>query len=375
MNTSDKREDILERARAIAIASTTNTERSQSGTDANSSSEFRALGRRRARDWLPLEERSERRDAPYRPRGDRAPTGTTERTGAVERVNDARGTATRGTAARGTAEDAERQAKANSVMLGMLPDGERPMVEQAFSIRAPSKVPRAARQRFLDALAAKKLRDAAGVGPRAAVSEEWLRAHPKERARAIGEAVTEEGKIHAKATSKVTYKNMAAQLMLRGGESVKPAPGALKQEYKCDAADGVDLSVARTVRGDAFTFFIDACRHRSGNAHPRWFDESVEDVDDAKTIESDDIEQPSPEVMVSPEVAVCALCRTYIKSLVESGAYDDSLSEIVKEKVVKKVMARRRDATDASFVDKESASIQKLIASQFEAETKRAARR
>ncbi|OUS43690.1 hypothetical protein BE221DRAFT_195560 [Ostreococcus tauri] len=79
--------------------------------------------------------------------------------------------------------------------------------------------------------------------------------------------------------------------------------------------------------------------------------------------------------MVSPEVAVCALCRTYIKSLVESGAYDDSLSEIVKEKVVKKVMARRRDATDASFVDKESASIQKLIASQFEAETKRAARR
>ena len=108
---------------------------------------------------------------------------------------------------------AERAAKEDARLLTRLPESERPMVTQEFSMRARAKVPRAARQRFLDALTAKKLRAAANVGARDDVGMEWLATHPEARARAVREAIEEELKIHARATSKVTYRNLAARLV------------------------------------------------------------------------------------------------------------------------------------------------------------------
>jgi len=366
---SARREDILALARAIALSD----DESSDDVGERASDEPRALSRRRA--FVPLEERAERRDAPFRPPGDRL---TAPRL--AEAAVRARQASTSGV---DSETDAEKTAKENSKMLLALPEVERPIIEQAFSMRAPAKVPRAVRQRFLDALVARKLRETAKVGPREAVSARWILDHPKERSTALENAVKEEARIHAKATSKITYRNLAAQLMLRGGESEKPAPGALKQDYRCEAADCIDLSRARTVRGEALSFFLDACRHRSGNAHSRWMtDESteLEGEEDAKekTTEADfdqsaavNIEQTQPK-RASPDVAVSTFCHEYIQRLCDSGAYDEVLATTVAQKVIDKVMARHRDKVDGSFVSKESSSIRKLIVSQFEAETKRA---
>ena len=49
------------------------------------------------------------------------------------------------------------------------------------------------------------------------------------------------------------------------------------QGYECAEADSIDLSRAMRVRGDAVRFFVDACKHRSGNAHPRWLEESADE--------------------------------------------------------------------------------------------------
>lgn len=362
---SSRREDILALARAIALS-----DDEASDDDANrASDEPRALSRRRA--FVPLEERAERRDAPFRPPGDRS---TAPRL--TEAAVRARQASTSGVESE---TDAEKTAKENSKMLSALPEVERPIIEQAFSMRAPAKVPRAVRQRFLDALVARKLREAAKVGPRDVVSARWILNHSKERSAALEDAVKEEARIHAKATSKITYRNLAAQLMLRGGESEKPTPGALKQEYRCEAADLIDLSRARTVRGQALSFFLDACRHRNGNAHARWMtDESTEPEDEEEATEADldrsaavVIEHNAPE-NASPDVAVSIFCREYIQSLCDSGAYHAALATTVAQKVIDKVMARHRDKVDDSFVSKESSSIRKLIVSQFEAEMKRA---
>ena len=251
-----RREAILARAAALAESS--------SDDDADASTRdvdvVRPLGRRRT--FVPLEElTSERKDAPFRPPGDRR---------AAPRAPDgASGTAATATP-RSTpiAVDAEEWAKEDAKLLTHLPESERPMVTQAFSMRAPAKVPRAVRQRFLNALAARKLRSQAKVGVRECVSEAWISTHPDERKSAVEEAVKEEMKVHAKATSKATYRNLSAQLMLRGGESAKAEPGALKQEYECSAANDIDLTRCSTVRGDeAVEFFIAACKHRDGSAH------------------------------------------------------------------------------------------------------------
>ena len=376
-----RREAILARAAALAESS--------SDDDADASTRdvdvVRPLGRRRT--FVPLEElTSERKDAPFRPPGDRR---------AAPRAPDgASGTAATATP-RSTpiAVDAEEWAKEDAKLLTHLPESERPMVTQAFSMRAPAKVPRAVRQRFLNALAARKLRSRANVGVRERVSEAWISAHPDERKSAVEEAVKEEMKLHAKATSKATYRNLSAQLMLRGGESAKAEPGALKQEYECSAANDIDLTRCSTVRGDeAVEFFIAACKHRDGSAHRAATVEVKVEVgreEDADAEESETldetcdaaprIDEPSNDVAgkkithSAVEVAVRKLCRDYVQLLVDTGACEAALASIVEEKVVNKVMMRHQNDRDDSFLIKESASIRKLVASQLKHENARRA--
>ena len=128
-------------------------------------------------------------------------------------------------------------------------------------------MPKAVRQKFLNTLAAKKLREAAGVGAHKDILETWIHANIDACRSAVKDAVDEEIKIHVKATSNVTYRNLSAQLLLRGGTSPKPPPGALAQDYQSNAADLIDLVDARTVRGDALVFFVHACKRRKGDAH------------------------------------------------------------------------------------------------------------
>ena len=376
-----RREAILARAAALAESS--------SDDDADASTRdvdvVRPLGRRRT--FVPLEElTSERKDAPFRPPGDRR---------AAPRAPDGAS----GTAATATprsmpiAVDAEEWAKEDAKLLTHLPESERPMVTQAFSMRAPAKVPRAVRQRFLNALAARKLRSQAKVGVRECVSEAWISTHPDERKSAVEEAVKEEMKVHAKATSKATYRNLSAQLMLRGGESAKAEPGALKQEYECSAANDIDLTRCSTVRGDeAVEFFIAACKHRDGSAHRAATvkvkvevgREEDADAEESETLDetydaAPRIDEPSNDVAgkkithSAVEVAVRKLCRDYVQLLVDTGACEAALASIVEEKVVNKVMMRHQNDRDDSFLIKESASIRKLVASQLKHENARRA--
>ena len=356
-------------ARAAALSS------SDSDADADVSARdgdrARALGRRRP--TVPLEERPVRRDAPYLPPGDRSRSaGAAAAAAAAANRGDAASTSGAETFSR-----AERAAKEDARLLTRLPESERPMVTQEFSMRARAKVPRAARQRFLDALTAKKLRAAAGVGARDDVGMEWLETHPEARARAVREAIEEEMKIHARATSKVTYRNLAARLAMRGGVSEKPAPGALMQGYGCVEADSIDLSRAMRVRGDAVRFFVDACKHRSGNAHPRWLEESADEDGEttneivAKLERRSREEEEEEDETVSPEAVVAKVCRERVERLVKAGACDAALAGVVERKAVEKVMARHVNARDASFVERERKSIEKLVSNQARRESSR----
>ena len=362
-------------ARAAALSS------SDSDADADVSARdgdrARALGRRRP--TVPLEERPVRRDAPYLPPGDRSRSaGAAAAAAAPANRGDAASTSGAETFSR-----AERAAKEDARLLTRLPESERPMVTQEFSMRARAKVPRAARQRFLDALTAKKLRAAAGVGARDDVGMEWLETHPEARARAVREAIEEEMKIHARATSKVTYRNLAARLAMRGGVSEKPASGALMQGYGCAEADSIDLSRAMRVRGDAVRFFVDACKHRSGNAHPRWLEESAnEDGETTNEIvaklenatrrsREEEEEEEEEDETVSPEAVVAKVCRERVERLVKTGACDAALAGVVERKAVEKVMARHVNARDASFVERERKSIEKLVSNQAKRESSR----
>jgi len=375
---TSRRDAIL--ARAAALSS------SDSDADADVSARdgdrARALGRRRP--TVPLEERPVRRDAPYLPPGDRSRrAAAAAAAAAAANRGDAASTSGAETFSR-----AERAAKEDARLLTRLPESERPMVTQEFSMRARAKVPRAARQRFLDALTAKKLRAAADVGARDDVGMEWLETHPEARARAVREAIEEELKIHARATSKVTYRNLAARLAMRGGESEKPAPGALMQGYGCAEADSIDLSRATRVRGDAVRFFVDACEHRSGNAHPRWLEESADEEEgegdrvlaneDGETtnemvvkLENERRSREEVDETVSPEAVVAKVCRERVERLVKTGACDAALAGVVERKAVEKVMARHVNARDASFVERERKSIEKLVSNQAKRESSR----
>ena len=364
---TSRRDAIL--ARAAALSS------SDSDADADVSARdgdrARALGRRRP--TVPLEERPVRRDAPYLPPGDRSRSaGAGAAAAAAANRGDAASTSGAETFSR-----AERAAKEDARLLTRLPESERPMVTQEFSMRARAKVPRAARQRFLDALTAKKLRAAADVGARDDVGMEWLETHPEARARAVREAIEEEMKIHARATSKVTYRNLAARLAMRGGVSEKPAPGALMQGYGCVEADSIDLSRAMRVRGDAVRFFVDACKHRSGNAHPRWLEESADEDGEttneivAKLERRSREEEEEEDETVSPEAVVAKVCRERVERLVKTGSCDAALAGVVERKAVEKVMARHVNARDASFVERERKSIEKLVSNQAKRESSR----
>jgi hypothetical protein len=328
--------------------------------------EPKPLGRRKAS--VPLEERVERRDAPFRPRGDRAapprPVPASTPSSASGGVN-----AARTSSCDAVAEDASKGAKDDAKLLLKLPESERPMIQQVFALHAPAKVPRAVRQMFVNALAAKKLRSAAGVGAREDIAEAWMDANPLARRSAVRDAMDEESKLHGKATSKVTYRNMSAQLMLRGGSTPKPEPGALKQEYRCAAAEDIDLAQARIVRGDAAVgFFVDACRHRSGNAHPRWLEESM-DVDEEESEEDEREEQRAP--TQSGDEFLRELCRRTIEPFVQAGRCDGTLAKIVEDKVVRKVIARHGQGFSVDAISKRAESICKLILDQTKHEMSR----
>jgi len=356
-----RRNAILAQAARIA-AGGSDCEEEEEDNNNEDATEPKPLGRRKAS--VPLEERVERRDAPFRPRGDRVapprpvPASTPMSTSAHARAST-----------QASAEDASKAAKDDAKLLLKLPESERPMIQQPFALHAPAKVPRAVRQMFVNALAAKKLRSAAGVGAREDVSEAWMDANPLARRSAVGDAMDEERKLHGKATSKVTYRSMSAQLMLRGGSTPKPEPGALKQEYRCAAAEDIDLAQARIVRGDAAVgFFVDACRHRSGNAHPRWLEESM-GVDEEESEDERVEERAAP--AQSGEAFLRELCRRTIEPFVEAGRCDHALARIVEDKVVRKVIARHGEGFSVDGISKRAESVRKLILDQTKHETSR----
>jgi len=105
---------------------------------------------------------------------------------------------------------AERRVDDNA-LLRRLPPGERPMVPS--DPRGKVKVPRATRQATLDALTASAIR--AAFSAKAAregedPDETWLAARPKTRRRAIARGVDAEARLFEKATSKISYRGLAA---------------------------------------------------------------------------------------------------------------------------------------------------------------------
>ena len=99
----------------------------------------------------------------------------------------------------------------DNALLRRLPPGERPMVPSDPSGKV--KVPRATRQATLDALTASAIR--AAFSAKAAregedPDETWLAARPKTRRRAIARGVDAEARLFEKATSKISYRGLAA---------------------------------------------------------------------------------------------------------------------------------------------------------------------
>ena len=387
-----RREAILARAALLANSSSSSSSASaQPELLQDDDDSMRALRRRPP--TIPLEERSERANAPFRPRGDR-PVPPRTRPVVVD-VTPSASVGEPGT----RSVDPEAIAKADAKLLLKL-KADQPIIEQTFSLSAPAKVPKAVRQKFLNTLAAKKLREAAGVGKRKDVPETWIHANIDACRRAVKDAVDEEMKLHTKATSKVTYRNLSAQLLLRGGTTPKPPPGALAQDYRCEAADLIDLGDARTVRGDAQLFFVHACKRRKGDAHSRWLQSTAPmsptpevalveinkspikdshngiDVESISPLTFKDKIAPLPvsvrAVHAAPSAreAVMEFCHKHLEFLIESGITTLDVAEAVELKVVEKVMKVHVGAKDGAFLAKEAASVKKLIESQIVHETK-----
>jgi|Transcript_6471 hypothetical protein len=401
-----RREAILARAALLASSSSSSSSASaQPELLQDDGDSMRALRRRPP--TVPLEERSERINAPFRPRGDRP---VPPRSRPV--VADAPSSMSLAPV-KPRSIDPEALAKADAKLLLKLKT-DQPIIEQAFSLSAPAKVPKAVRQKFLNTLAAKKLREAAGVGAHKDILETWIHANIDACRSAVKDAVDEEIKIHVKATSKVTYRNLSAQLLLRGGTSPKPPPGALAQDYQSNAADLIDLVDARTVRGDALVFFVHACKRRKGDAHSRWLDPVIADEDES-THDEAPLSPLASEVVLEPFVeikspiidgqnvknmasiapltfddnvtalpvslkaveappsaraAVVEFTREHFAFLIAQGLTTSDVADVVESKVVKKVMKVHAGAKDGSFLAKEAPSVKKLIESQIAHETK-----
>ena len=391
-----RREAILARAALLASSSSSSSSASaQPELLQDDGDSMRALRRRPP--TVPLEERSERINAPFRPRGDRP---VPPRSRPV--VADAPSSLSLAPV-KPRSVDPEALAKADAKLLLKLKT-DQPIIEQAFSLSAPAKVPKAVRQKFLNTLAAKKLREAAGVGAHKDILETWIHANVDACRRAVKDAVDEEIKIHVKATSKVTYRNLSAQLLLRGGTSPKPPPGALAQDYQSNAADLIDLVDARTVRGDALVFFVHACKRRKGDAHLRIADEdeaplsprasevvlepfveikspiiegqNVNSIESIAPLTFDDdvtalpVSLKAVEAPPSARAAVVEFTREHFAFLIAQGLTTSDVADVVESKVVKKVMKVHAGARDGSFLAKEAPSVKKLIESQIAHETK-----
>ena len=366
----------------------------------------------------------------------------------------------------------------DNALLRRLPPGERPMVPS--DPRGKVKVPRATRQATLDALTASAIR--AAFSAKAAregedPDETWLAARPKTRRRAIARGVDAEARLFEKATSKISYRGLAAAALretpdedgdgdgdedgvsdgARRAESAakrqrpdeksvvtfaasraggaglsvadrravedavafaeagfrakerrnaaagagvaglrEPDPGALLQGYARDAAATVSLTDARIVRGERSVAFF--------RAVARWFDPPRAKIDDGKRRdgsreprrrepkrrepEEPEPEEPEPEPdgndpakpkpdrapasthRASPPedhdpdgtdppgspvvvAAVRAFVAAYLDPLVDVGAVSASVAADVHTRVVAKVMRKRADARDASFLNRE----------------------
>ena len=391
-----RREAILARAALLASSSSSSSSASaQPELLQDDDDSMRALRRRPP--TVPLEERSERTNAPFRPRGDRP---VPPRSRPV--VADAPSSLSLAPV-KPRSVDPEALAKADAKLLLKLKT-DQPIIEQAFSLSAPAKVPKAVRQKFLNTLAAKKLREAAGVGAHKDILETWIHANVDACRRAVKDAVDEEIKIHVKATSKVTYRNLSAQLLLRGGTSPKPPPGALAQDYQSNAADLIDLVDARTVRGDALVFFVHACKRRKGDAHLRIADEdeaplsprasevvlepfveikspiiegqNVNSIESIAPLTFDDdvtalpVSLKAVEAPPSARAAVVEFTREHLAFLIAQGLTTSDVADVVESKVVQKVMKVHSGAKDGSFLAKEAPSVKKLIESQLTHESK-----
>ena len=116
---------------------------------------------------------------------------------------------------------ADRRADDNA-LLRRLPPGERPTVPP--DPRGGVKVPRATRQATLDALTASAIRAAARAAGATRddpdPDETWLAARPKTRRRAVARGVDAEKRLFERATSKISYRGLAAAALrdTEGGE-------------------------------------------------------------------------------------------------------------------------------------------------------------
>ena len=93
---------------------------------------------------------------------------------------------------------------------------------------------------------------------------------------------------------------------------------------------GFDRSVSRDARARGRrAIFVDACKHRSGNAHPRWLEESAdEDGETTNEIVAklENEEEDEEDETVSPEAVVAKVCRERVERLVKAGACDAALA-------------------------------------------------
>jgi hypothetical protein len=335
---------------------------------------------------------------------------------------------------------AERAA-ADNALLKLLPSGERPLISQMAGTN--SKIPKPTRQQTLDGFAAAALRaEARGRFDGGDPDATWIRTHAKARRRAMTRAIEAESRVNERSGSKVTYRNLSAQALrteettrvgpdpdegvtrrndaidpadrdavsfandvasraktCRGATPVgltEPEPGALLQGYRQPAADGIVLSDARVVRGDAAVAFFTAAasiarpvlrlcerarrmleRRNASKRKANVETVAAEGPKRAKPRADSEPKKKEERISGRPEViaAVRSFVDAYMEPLVDVGAVHSTVARTIAGKATAKVMSKHERARDAApILAKESDAIKKLVKAYVQREQKEGGR-
>jgi hypothetical protein len=255
-------------------------------------------------------------------------------------------------------------------------------------------------------------------------------------------AIEAESRVNERSGSKVTYRNLSAQALrteettrvgpdpdegvtrrndaidpadrdavsfandvasraktCRGATPVgltEPEPGALLQGYRQPAADGIVLSDARVVRGDAAVAFFTAAasiarpvlrlcerarrmleRRNASKRKANVETVAAEGPKRAKPRADSEPKKKEERISGRPEViaAVRSFVDAYMEPLVDVGAVHSTVARTIAGKATAKVMSKHERARDAApILSKESDAIKKLVKAYVQREQKEGGR-